>query len=108
MPGAIAWGVRGWKTRFISHGGVTLSRGWLCQKWKPLDIQSSKFVVPVLPSVLFPVLLFFHIAALNVAYFECDFELDLFSNSCFRLSLSSNLRLSERYSVIEFQFGFDF
>ena len=53
-------------------------------------------------------MLFFHIAALNVAYFECDFELDLFSNSCFRLSLSSNLRLSERFSVIEFQFGFDF
>ena len=31
-------------------------------------IQSSKLVVPVLPSVLlFPALLFFHIAALNVS-----------------------------------------
>ena len=26
---------------FASHGGVTLSRGWLCQRWnwKPLDIH---------------------------------------------------------------------
>ena len=23
---------------FASHGGITLSRGWLCQRWKPLDI----------------------------------------------------------------------
>ena len=60
-------------------------------------IQSSKFVVPGLPSVLFPVLLLFHIAALNVSQFECDFQLDVFSNSCFRLSLSK----------FEFEFEFE-
>ena len=24
--------------RFASHGGLTLFRGWLCQRWKPQDI----------------------------------------------------------------------
>ena len=26
---------------FASHGGVTLSRGWQCQRWKPLDILGT-------------------------------------------------------------------
>ena len=26
---------------FASHGGITLSRGWLCQRWKPLDIPGT-------------------------------------------------------------------
>ena len=26
---------------FASHGGVTLSRGWPCQRWKPLDILGT-------------------------------------------------------------------
>ena len=26
---------------FASHGGVTLSRGWLCQRWKRLDIPGT-------------------------------------------------------------------
>ena len=30
----LAWG-------FMARGGVTLSRGWLCQKWKPLDIPGT-------------------------------------------------------------------
>ena len=27
---------------FVSHVGVTLSRGWLCQKWEPLDIPGAR------------------------------------------------------------------
>ena len=27
--------------RCTSHGGVTLSRGWLCQKWRALDILGT-------------------------------------------------------------------
>ena len=26
---------------FASHGGVTLSRGWPCQRWKPLDTPDT-------------------------------------------------------------------
>ena len=26
---------------FAIHGDVTLSRGWLCQEWKPLDIPGA-------------------------------------------------------------------
>ena len=33
----LAWGLMAGRCKIISHGGVTLSRGWLCQKWKPLD-----------------------------------------------------------------------
>ena len=35
----LAWGLMAGRCRFTSHGGGgggTLSRGWLCQKWKPL------------------------------------------------------------------------
>ena len=37
----LAWGLMAWGRMFASHGGVTLSRGWLCQRWnwKPLDIH---------------------------------------------------------------------
>ena len=28
---------------FTSHGNVTRSSGWLCQKWKPLDIPCTHF-----------------------------------------------------------------
>ena len=37
----LAWGVMAGGCGFASHGGVTLSRGWLCQKWKPLDIPDT-------------------------------------------------------------------
>ena len=26
---------------FASHGGITLSKGWLYQRWKPLDISGT-------------------------------------------------------------------
>ena len=26
---------------FASHGGVTLSRGWPCQRWKRMDIPGT-------------------------------------------------------------------
>ena len=29
------------RRRFTRLGGVTLSRGWLCQKWKPVDIPGT-------------------------------------------------------------------
>ena len=35
----LSWGLMGGGCGFASHGGVTLSRGWLCQRWKPLDIH---------------------------------------------------------------------
>jgi len=25
------------RRRFANHGSITLSRGWLCQKWKSLE-----------------------------------------------------------------------
>ena len=34
----LAWGLMARGRGFASHAGVTLSRGWLCQRWKPLDI----------------------------------------------------------------------
>ena len=37
----LAWGLMAGGRWFASHGGVTLSRGWLCQKWKPLDIPCT-------------------------------------------------------------------
>ena len=37
----LAWGLMAGGCRFASNGGVTLSRGWLCQKWKPLDIPGT-------------------------------------------------------------------
>ena len=37
----LAWGFMAGGHRFASHGDITLSRGWLCQKWKPLDILGT-------------------------------------------------------------------
>ena len=45
QPEWLPLGLRGWLMAgvcgFASHGGVTLSRGWLCQKWKPPDIPGT-------------------------------------------------------------------
>ena len=40
-PFGLAWGLMAGGRGFASHGGVTLSRGWLCQRWKPLDILGT-------------------------------------------------------------------
>ena len=37
----LVWGLMAGGRGFDSHGGVTLSRGWLCQRWKPLDIPGT-------------------------------------------------------------------
>ena len=37
----LAWGLTAGGRGFASHGGVTLSRGWPCQRWKPLDILGT-------------------------------------------------------------------
>ena len=37
----LAWGLMAGGRGFASHRGVTLSRGWLCQRWKPLDIPGT-------------------------------------------------------------------
>ena len=37
----LAWGLMGRGRGFAGHGGVTLSRGWLCQRWKPLHIPGT-------------------------------------------------------------------
>ena len=37
----LAWGLMSGGHGFASHGGVTLSRGWLCQRWKPLEIPGT-------------------------------------------------------------------
>ena len=34
----LAWGLKAGGRGFASYGGITLSRGSLCQRWKPLDI----------------------------------------------------------------------
>ena len=34
----LAWGLMAGGQGFASYGGVTLSKGGLCQKWKPMDI----------------------------------------------------------------------
>ena len=59
----LAWRLMAWRCRFTNHGGITLSRGWLCQKWKPLDIPGThphlathlliNLSVNSLPSVVF-------------------------------------------------------
>ena len=36
-----AWGLMAGGHGFASLGGVTLSRGWTCQRWKPLDIPGT-------------------------------------------------------------------
>ena len=40
-PFGLAWGLMVGGRGFASHGGVTLSRGWLCHRWKPLDIPRT-------------------------------------------------------------------
>ena len=48
----LAWGLISGGCGFASHGAVTLSRGWLCQRWKPLDIpgthlhQATQWLMP--------------------------------------------------------------
>ena len=37
----LEWGLMAGGCGSASHGGVTVSRGWLCQKWKPLDISGT-------------------------------------------------------------------
>ena len=37
----LTWGLMAGGRGFASHRGVTLSRGWLCQRWKPLDIPGT-------------------------------------------------------------------
>ena len=37
----LAWGLMAGGRGFASHGGVTLSRCWLCQRWKPLVIPGT-------------------------------------------------------------------
>lgn len=34
-------GAHSWKAWFSSHGGITQSKGWLCQKWKLSDIMGT-------------------------------------------------------------------
>ena len=41
VPGSIGVGVMAGGHGFASHGDITLSGGWLCQKWKPLDILGT-------------------------------------------------------------------
>ena len=40
-PFGLAWGLMAGGRGFASHGGITLSRGWLCQKLKPRDIPGT-------------------------------------------------------------------
>ena len=40
-PFGLAWGLMAGGRGFASHGGVTLSRGWLRHRWKPLDIPGT-------------------------------------------------------------------
>ena len=37
----LAWGLMAGGRGFASDGGITLSRGWWCQNWKPLDIPDT-------------------------------------------------------------------
>ena len=37
----LAWGLMAGGCRLASHRGLTLFRGWLCQRWKPLDIPGT-------------------------------------------------------------------
>ena len=48
--GSIGVAAHGWKVEFTRHEGLTLPRGWLCQKWKPLDIPGTHLhkVTPLL------------------------------------------------------------
>jgi len=37
----LTWGLMAGGHGFASPGGVTLSRGWPCHRWKPLDIPGT-------------------------------------------------------------------
>ena len=37
----LAWGLMAGGRGFASHGGVTLSMGWPCLRWKPLDTPGT-------------------------------------------------------------------
>ena len=37
----LVWGLIVRRCRFTNHWGVTLSMGWLCQKWKPVVIPGT-------------------------------------------------------------------
>jgi len=37
----MAWGLMAGERGFASHGGITLSRGWLCRRWKLPDIPGT-------------------------------------------------------------------
>ena len=37
----LAWGLMAGERGFASHGVITLSRGWPCQRWEPLDILGT-------------------------------------------------------------------
>ena len=37
----LAWGLKAGGRGFASHGGITFSTGWPCQRWKPLDILGT-------------------------------------------------------------------
>ena len=37
----LVWGLMAGQHGFASHGGITLSRSWLCLKLKPLDIPGT-------------------------------------------------------------------
>ena len=37
----LAWGLMAGGHWFASHGGITMSRGWLYHMWKPLDILAT-------------------------------------------------------------------
>ena len=41
---------------FASNGGVTLSRGWPCHRWKPLDIPGTHLHLATQLLVLFPLI----------------------------------------------------
>ena len=59
---SLVWGLMAGGRGFASHGGVTLSRGWLYQKLKPLDIlgthlhQAMQLSVHTFSTKLFPTL----------------------------------------------------
>ena len=38
-PSGMVWGLMARRRGISSHGGM--SRSWLCQKWKPLDIAGT-------------------------------------------------------------------
>ena len=41
-PFGLAWGLIVGGREFASHRGVTLSRGWLCKRRRPLDTPGTK------------------------------------------------------------------